>query len=167
MSQPPRNSAWGGRERQDYLAPTSTLATTPVPRWSKREAKMQPCHKGCTEPYMAATASFPSLLTNPLLAPVVGRGSAGFWPPQMISSRSHAKSLTVPFKVLPLLSLLRAQPLREAKSKFVGVAEVGSNGKEAPIYMPKGGLSSPRPLRRVTHHGRSKPKLDARARSEN
>ena len=36
----PRNGARGRRERQDYLAPTSTSATTPVPRWSKWEAKM-------------------------------------------------------------------------------------------------------------------------------
>jgi hypothetical protein len=104
VSQPPRNRARRGRERQDCLAPTSTLATISVPRWSKREAKIQPCHKCCTPPYTAATPSFPSSLTNPLLALVVGRGSTGFRPPQTISSRSHAWSLTVPLQI-PLSSL--------------------------------------------------------------
>ena len=60
----------GRRERQDFLAPTSTLATTPAPRWSKREAKVQPCHKGCTTPYTAATPSLPLALARSLLAPV-------------------------------------------------------------------------------------------------
>ena len=44
-SQPPGNGARGGREQQDCLAPTSTLATALVPRWSKREAKVHPCHQ--------------------------------------------------------------------------------------------------------------------------
>ena len=153
----------GQREWQDYLAPTRILATSPVPRWSKREAKMQPCHKGCTDPYMAATPSFPSPLISPLLALVVGRGNAGFWPPQMISSRSHTSSLMVPFN-FSLLSLLQTQTPRESKSKFVEVAISGSNERKALIYKPKSGLSSLKTLRRVAHHGRPRPMLDAHVR---
>jgi hypothetical protein len=68
VSQPQGSEHGGGGERQDWLAPANMLATTPVPRWSKRQAKVQPCHKGSTAPYTAAAPSFPSPLARSLLA---------------------------------------------------------------------------------------------------
>ena len=78
VSQPLGNRTRGRTEWRDCLAPTSILATTLVPRWSKREAKVQPCHKGSTTPYTAARPSFPSPLVRSLLAPVVEEASLAF-----------------------------------------------------------------------------------------
>jgi hypothetical protein len=49
-SQPPGNGALGGRGWQYYLAPTTTLATTLVPRWSKRKAKCSHVTKATLPP---------------------------------------------------------------------------------------------------------------------
>ena len=44
------------------------------------------------------------------------------------------------------------------------MAEGGLNGKEAPIYRPKDGLSSLKPPHRVARHERPQPMSDAHAR---
>ena len=90
----------GGGEQQDCLAPTNTLATTLVPRWSKKEAKVQPCHKGSTAPYAVATASFPPPLTRSLLAPDVEGAPSASWhyrQGHMMGTTQFSSNFCLPF----------------------------------------------------------------------